>query len=197
MNIKQELESKLPADPTVQLNDKEVDPAQIRVIMINEVVPEDPSQDFYGSSGQQYLSTAIPLFQKAGLQVDSIDDILSMGIYITNAAKIPKTSYTVEADHFEKSLPWLEAELRLFPNVEVIMLMGDVAKKMFNRIVRKATKKNIIPSGATYKLRSTPYYFGSIRVMPSYIMTGGNLLIEKSKFSMVAEDLAVMAQFIQ
>lgn len=197
MNIKQELESKLPADPTVQLNDKEVDPAQIRVIMINEVVPEDPSQDFYGSSGQQYLSTAIPLFQKAGLQVLSIDDILGMGIYITNAVKMSKTSYAIEAEHFEKSLPWLEAELRLFPNVQVIMLMGDVAKKMFNRIVRKATKKNIIPSGATYKLRSTPYYFGSIRVMPSYIMTGCNSLIEKSKAAMIAEDIAVMAKLIQ
>lgn len=32
----------------------------------------------------------------------------------------------------ENSLPYLEAELSLFPNVKVIMLMGDVAKKAFS-----------------------------------------------------------------
>ena len=31
----------------------------------------------------------------------------------------------------EESLPYLERELALFPNVKVIMLMGDVAKKAF------------------------------------------------------------------
>lgn len=41
----------------------------------------------------------------------------------------------------QDSLPYLEAELSLFPNVKVIMLMGDVAKKAFNMITKKATKK--------------------------------------------------------
>lgn len=76
------------------------------------------------------------------------------------------------------------------------MLMGDVARKMFNQISRKTVKRNPIPSGATYKLRATPFYFGDIRVMPSYIMTGGNILIEKSKVTMAAEDIAVMAEII-
>ena len=97
----------------------------------------------------------------------------------------------------ELSLPWLEQELSLFPNVKVIMLMGDVAKKMFNQIARKTAKRNPIPSGATYKLRATPFYFGDIRVMPSYIMTGGNILIEKSKVAMAAADIAAMAELIR
>lgn len=197
MNIKQELEARLGPAGALQLNDISIDPAGIRAIMINEVVPADPAQDFYGSSGEQYLSTAIPLFQKAGLPVKSIQDILDMGVYITNAVKTPKTAYTIEKSSLEESLPWLEAELALFPHVKVIMLMGDVAKKMYNQITRKTAKKNVIPSGATYKLRAAAFYHGDVRVIPSYIMTGGNILIEKSKVAMITQDIATMAAIIQ
>ncbi|MBQ8556646.1 MAG: uracil-DNA glycosylase [Clostridia bacterium] len=197
MNIKQELERQLGANPSVQLNNVEIDPASIRAIMINEIVPADPAQDFYGSSGEAYLSTTIPLFQKAGLAVENIGDILNMGVYITNAVKLPKRTSTVEKESIDASLPWLEAEIALFPHVQVVMLMGDVAKKMYNAIARKTTRKNVIPSGATYKLRSTAFYHGNIRVMPSYIMTGGNILIEKSKVAMAAQDIAAMADIIK
>ena len=196
MNIKQELERALGDPGQLRLNDVEIDPESIRAIMINEVVPEDPAQDFYGASGEMYLSTTIPLFQKAGLEVQSIGDILNMGVYITNAVKTPKCGYAVEKSAMEESLPWLEKELSLFPNLRVIMLMGDVAKKMVNQIVRKTTRRNVIPSGATYRLRATEFFFGHIRVMPSYIMTGGNILIEKSKVAMAAEDIATMAKII-
>jgi len=197
MNIRQELEAQLGTNPAIRLNDVELDPAGIRAILINEVVPADPAQDFYGSSGEMYLSTAIPLFQQAGLPVESIRDILQMGVYLTNAVKTPKTAYAIEKSSMEESLPWLEQELALFPNVQVILLCGDVAKKMYNQIARKTTRKNVIPSGATYKLRSNAFYHGSIRVMPSYIITGGNLLIEKSKTAMIVQDLAAMAEIIR
>lgn len=197
MNIKQTLEAHFGIVPHIQLNDVDIDPASIRAILINEVVPTDPAQDFYGTSGEEYLSTTIPLFQQAGLKTQSISDILNMGVYITNAVKTPKTAYAIEKERIDESLPYLEAELALFPNVQVIMLMGDVAKKMVNAIVKKATKKNAIPSGATYKLRGNSYYYGDIRVIPSYIITGGNLLIEKSKVRMITEDIAVMAEIIR
>lgn len=197
MNIRQTLESRLGPAPQLQLNDVDVDPASIRAILINEVVPADPAQDFYGSSGKEYLSTTIPLFQQAELPVQSIQDILGMGIYITNAVKTPKSGYAVEKSAIEESLPCLEAELALFPNVQVIVLCGDVAKKMVNMIVKKATKKNVIPSGSTYKIRGEQYHWGDIRVMPSYIITGGNLLIEKSKVRMITEDIAAMAEIIR
>ena len=197
MNVKQALEQQFGEKPHIQLNDVDLDPAAIRAIMINEVVPADPAQDFYGSSGEEYLSTTLPLFQQAGLAVQSIGDILAMGVYITNAVKTPKTAYAIEKERIDESLPYLEAELALFPNVQVIMLMGDVAKKMVNAIVKKATKKNAIPSGATYKLRGNSYYYGDIRVIPSYIITGGNLLIEKSKVRMITEDIAAMAEIIR
>ena len=197
MNIRQTLQSQLSLQPHIRLNDVEVDPAGVRAILINEVVPADPAQDFYGASGEEYLSTTIPLFQQAGLDVRSIGDITAMGVYITNAVKTPKTDYSIEKDALAESLPVLEAELALFPNVQVILLCGDVAKKMYNQIARKTAKKNVIPAGATYKLRAEAYYHGSIRVMPSYIITGGNLLIEKSKVRMITEDLAAMAEIIR
>ena len=197
MNIKQTLEARFGPVPHIQLNDVEIDPAAIRAILINEVVPADPAQDFYGASGEEYLSTTIPLFQQAGLDVQSISDILNMGVYITNAVKTPKTAYAIDKERIEESLPYLEAELALFPNVQVIILCGDVAKKMVNMIVRKATKKNVIPSGATYKLRANTYYHGDVRVIPSYIITGGNLLIEKSKVHMITQDIAAMAEILR
>lgn len=110
--------------------------------------------------------------------------------------KTPKTEYTIDKGSIEKSLPYLEAELSLFPNIKVIMLMGDVAKKAFNMITKKATKKNAVPAVSTYKLRSSEIYNEGIRVMPSYIMTGGNILIEKSKVAMATEDIAAMLKII-
>ncbi len=197
MNIKKELETKIGIANDVYLNDIEVDPLTIKAIMINEVVPADPAQDFYGIAKADYLKTTIPLLQGAGAAINSIQDVLQMGIYITNAVKTPKTEYTIDKSSIEKSLPYLEAEIALFPNVKVIMLMGDVAKKAFNMITKKATKKNAVPAVSTYKLRNSEIFYQGIRVMPSYIMTGGNILIEKSKVTMATEDIAIMLEIIK
>ena len=197
MNIRKEIEAKVGKNGSIYLNNIEVDPLMIKAMMINEVVPSDASQDFYGAPDADYLKTTIPLFQGAGAEVQSIQDILQMGIYITNAVKTPKTAYVIEKNSIENSLPYLESELSLFPNLKVIMLMGDVAKKAFNIITKKTTKKNVIPAISTYKLRTTEIYYKSIRVMPSYIMTGGNILIEKSKATMATEDIAAMLEIIK
>ena len=197
MNIRKELEAKVGKNGSIYLNNIEIDPLMIKAMMINEVVPSDASQDFYGAPDADYLKTTIPLFQGTGAEVQSIQDILQMGIYITNAVKTPKTAYVIEKNSIENSLPYLESELSLFPNLKVIMLMGDVAKKAFNIITKKTTKKNVIPAISTYKLRTTEIYYKGIRVMPSYIMTGGNILIEKSKVKMATEDIAAMLEIIK
>ena len=197
MNIRKELETKVGTANGIYLNNLDIDPLTIKAIMINEVVPSDPLQDFYGTPDADYLKTTIPLLQGAGTEVTSIQDILQMGIYITNAVKTPKTEYAIDKSSIENSLPYLEAELSLFPNIKVIMLMGDVAKKAFNMIAKKSTKKNVIPAVSTYKLRNSEIYYKDIRIMPSYIMTGGNILIEKSKVAMATEDIATMLKIIK
>lgn len=196
MNIKQEIEQSVGSNNHVQLNNIKIDPKSIKAIMINEVVPADPQNDFYGSENAAYMETTIPLFRQAGIEVSTIREILAQGIYLTNAIKFPKSETTIDNDSIEKSLPYLEKELTLFPNVQVIMLMGDVAKKCFNRITKKATKRNAVPAISTYKIRKTELYYQNIRIMPSYIMTGKNILIEKSKVQMAAEDLANMFEII-
>lgn len=169
-----------------------LDSAAIRTVMINEVVPERPEDDFYGNA-----PAPLPLFRRAGLPAASIREVTDNGIYITNAVKTPKRETTVPQAMIEESLPVLERELSLFPNLRAVMLMGGVAKKAFNLIVRKRTGKNAIPSGSTYQLRRTPFHAMGLRVFPSYIMTGRNLLIEKSKMAMAAEDIRAMLEFIR
>ena len=197
MNIKSELQQLCGDTQNLRLNDVNIEPETIRAIMINEVVPSCPEDDFYGKQDSAYMSTTIPLFRKAGIEVNSIQDILDHGIYITNAVKTPKSEYAVSKESIEDSLPYLEKELALFPNVKVIMLMGDVAKKAFNMICKKATKKNAVPSISTYKLRNTEIFYKGIRIIPSYIMTGQNILIEKSKFEMASKDIETMYRLIK
>ena len=197
MSIRHALESRLHIPPHIRMTDVDLDPAAIRAVMINEVVPADPAQDFYASPEADHAATALALFRQAGVEAESLADLLNRGMYITNAVKTPKTAYAVETAAFEESLPILEAELALFPNVRVIVLCGDVAKRMYNRIARKTQKRSVIPSGATYKIRAAAYYHGDIRVIPSYIITGGNLLIEKSKVAMIAQDIAAMWDLIR
>ena len=197
MNIKLELQQLCGDTQNLRLNDVNIEPETIRAIMINEVVPSCPEEDFYGKQDSAYMSTTIPLFRKAGIEVNSIQDILDHGIYITNAVKTPKSEYAVSKESIEDSLPCLEKELALFPNAKVIMIMGDVAKKAFNMICKKATKKNAVPSISTYKLRNTEIFYNGIRIMSSYIMTGHNILIEKSKFEMASKDIETMYRLIK
>ncbi len=197
MNIKQQLRQLSERETDMHFNNVEVNPETIQAIMINEVVPSSPEDDFYGKPDSAYMSTTIPLFRKAGIEIGSVQDILNSGIYITNAVKTPKSEYAVSKESIEDSLPYLEKELALFPNVKVIMLMGDVAKKAFNMICKKATKKNAVPSISTYKLRNTEIFYNGIRIMSSYIMTGQNILIEKSKFEMASKDIETMYRLIK
>ena len=197
MNIKSELQQLCGDTQNLRLNDVNIEPETIQAIMINEIVPSCPEDDFYGKPDSAYMSTTIPLFRKAGIEIGSVQDILNSGIYITNAVKTPKSEYAVSKESIEDSLPYLEKELALFPNVKVIMLMGDVAKKAFNMICKKATKKNAVPSISTYKLRNTEIFHKGIRIIPSYIMTGQNILIEKSKFEMASKDIETMYRLIK
>lgn len=197
MNIKKELESLSGKIDRMQFSNVDIQPEKIRAVMINEVVPADSEQDFYGGGRTAYLETTIPLFQKAGACADTINDLIDLGVYITNAVKVPKSEYAISWDQIEKSLPFLEKELSLFPDLRVIMLMGDVAKKAFNLISKKTSGKNVIPAISTYKMRNSEFYYKGIRIMPSYIMTGQNILIEKSKFQMAAEDIANMLEIIR
>ncbi|MHB1152385.1 MAG: hypothetical protein ACYCWE_03785 [Eubacteriales bacterium] len=201
IDIKEYLNGKLkdnniPAEKLL-LPDIGLDTGAIKVIMINEVAPQNPDDWFYSKTeNPNFMTSTLSLFRNAGVDVNCIEDIINLGIYITTAVKSPKTGYTVDTDIIKSQLPLLEAELALFPNLKVIMLMGDVAKKAVNMIVKAGTKKNVIPAEATYKIRDREFYWNDIRVIPSYIMTGGNILIEKGKCDVISDDIKKMMRLI-
>lgn len=175
----------------------EVNPEKVKVVMIAEAPPENPLDYFYASGEPFYLKTTLQAFNDAGIPVNSIQEILDHGFYLTTALKCAKTRYVISADTVKNCSLVLEKELSLFPNVEVYMLMGDVAIKAFNYISRRLTGKNTIRSGSTYKIRKEQFFYNGKRVFPSYVQTGQNYLIEKSKRMMIAEDLAEAAKLIK
>jgi hypothetical protein len=72
MNVRKELEQVSGGGEDLHFNNIELDPQKIQAVMINEVVPADPSQDFYGQADADYLKTTIPLFQKAGQRLQPL-----------------------------------------------------------------------------------------------------------------------------
>ena len=182
----------------MQFPDCDIDPASVKVVMINEVVPRNPDDWFYSKTRDpENRRTAFGLFKGAGVVVKDMRDVLGLGIYITTALKTPKEGYMPDLAVLQAQLPLLEAELALFPHLKAVMLMGDVAKKAFNMMTKATTKKNVIPSGPTGRIRHNAYYWGAVRVFPSYIMTGKNLLIEECKCGMISEDIRKMMEAVK
>lgn len=185
----------------LQFPDCEIDPANIRAILINEVVPRNPDDWFYSDADDsENRRNALGLFEKAGVPVKSMRDILDLGIYITAALKTPKESSTADPEIIRAQLPLLEAELALFPNRKLIMLMGDVAIKMVNRIAKAGSGKTACQAGAAGRRRhweNHAFYWEGVRIFPSYIMTGKNLLIEPFKRDTIVEDIRRMMEILE
>jgi uracil-DNA glycosylase len=186
----------------MQLPDCEVDANGIKVMMINEVVPRNLDDWFYSEApNPENRRTALGLFEGAGISVKSMRDILNRGIYITAALKTPKDGYTADPEALNAQLPLLEAELAQFPNLKLVMLMGDVAAKAVNLLAKNKSglKKNVCPTGSPGRRRhwnNEEFYWDGLRLFPSYIMTGKNLLIEPFKRDTIIADLRRMKEFV-
>ena len=63
MNIKSVLSTMGATKSDLYFNDVEVIPEKIKAILINEVVPLNPKDDFYGSQEADYLASTVSLFQ--------------------------------------------------------------------------------------------------------------------------------------
>ena len=73
MNVREELEARLDLGGAL-VNDVEVDGGSVKVVMINEVVPPDPSDDFYSGPESEYAQSAGVLFERAGTAFSSPAD---------------------------------------------------------------------------------------------------------------------------
>lgn len=175
----------------------EVKPRAVSMIMISEAAPDNPEDYFYATGDSLFQMTTVQAFNDAGAKVKTRRDILNLGVYLTTAVKCGKTGYGIKAGAIAECSRLLEKELALFPNVEVFMLMGDVAIKAINCIARRAGAGRVIPAGSTYKIRGQKYYFRGKRAFPSYLQAGPSFLIEKSKRRMIAEDIAAALSLVK
>ncbi len=127
----------------------------------------------------------------------SFEDYLSHGIYLTTALKCTKKDYLVSSKTIENCSYLLEKEIDQFPNVKVMMLMGDFAIKAVNFIWKRKYNERVIPAGSTYKIRGEKFESRGIRFFPSYTQTGDSFGIEKSKVEMIIEDTKKAMELIK
>lgn len=175
----------------------EVKPREVSIILISEAAPEKPGDYYYAKGNPLFQQTTVQAFNDAGARVESMQDILDLGVYLTTAVKCGKTGYGMKASTIEECSLILEKELALFPYVGVFMLMGDVAIKAINYIAKRAGEGRVIPAGSTYKIRGQKYFFREKRAFPSYLQAGPSFFIEKSKRRMIAEDIAAVLRLVK
>jgi uracil-DNA glycosylase len=167
----------------------EIAPETIQMIMVSESAPKETSDYYYAGEKSLFKQTTVQAFNDAGVEADSIDKLVGKGVYFTTAIKCRKMDYTVKAATIKNCSVHLEKELALFPNVKVIMLMGDFAIKAMNYITKRRLGKRVIPRGSTYKIRGKKYFYGDIRLFPSYLQAGPAFFLEQSKRRMIREDI--------
>jgi len=177
--------------------DIDVKPDDIAMLMISEAAPQNPGDYYYAEGDSLFEQTTVQAFNHAGADVSSVQDILDLGVYLTTAVKCGKTGYRIKASTIKECSLILEKELALFPDVQVFMLMGDVAIKAINYIAKRAGEGRVIPAGSTYKIRGEEYFFRGKRALPSYLQAGPSFFMEKSKRRMIAEDIAVALSLVR
>jgi uracil-DNA glycosylase len=166
-----------------------VEPAAIRMVAVCEALTES-GDDFLSAPGDSmFVSNLIAAFQSAGAEIGSVEDLADLGVYLTVAVKAPKLTTAISRASINEHARRLAAELDALANLQVVVLMGDIAIKAMNAVARQRRQERVIPPGSTYKLRHGEYRYGDVRVLPSYLPTGKSYLIERSKREMIAEDL--------
>jgi len=162
---------------------------KVKVAMVCESFPDERGAEILSDPGSTFVANTIDAFNSAGLAVSSMEDIGKLGVYLTVAVKGPLT-FPLPVSTVEQSSLELEEEIGQFPCLRAILLMGDTAIRVMNALSLRTTRKRVIPSGPTYKIRTGEFWYGGVRVFPSYLQTGKSYLIERSKRKMVSEDIA-------
>jgi len=174
-----------------------LEPDDIRMVMISEAAPEDASEYYYAKGKPLFAETTVQAFRDAGAEVSSVGDLLESGVYLTTAVKCGKIGYGIKAATIKECSSILEREIDLFPNVRAWMLMGDVAIKAINYVAKRNGEPRVIPAGSTYKIRGGEYTFRGARAFPSYLQAGPAFFIEKSKRKMIGEDIRAALGLIE
>ncbi len=174
-----------------------MDTSRISILLISEANPENLADHYYAGPNALFARTTVLAFQDAGAKVESVLNILGLGVYLTTAVKCGKTGYGIATQTIEHCSHLLEKEIALFPNVKVFLLMGDVAIKAVNMIAKRNGEPRVIPAGSTYKIRGGEFTFRGARALPSYVQAGPAFFVEKSKRKMIAEDIGRALELVK
>ncbi len=158
-----------------------------KIILILEAWAEDE---------KLFESNLIYAFFETGIKIGTINNLGKLGIKIVYVFDNKLNGGKLNAKTVEKNSLELEKKLKKIKDTEVIILMGDTAIKAINYVGKRRLGQKVIPSGSTYKIRNGQYYLGKIRLLPSYLPTGRNFVIEKSKQKMVIEDLKLAISLV-
>lgn len=169
---------------------------RVSMVMISEAAPGNAEDHFYAGENALFAQTTLLAFEDAGIHASSINELLDRGVYFTTAVKCAKTGYGIKTETIKECSHILEQEMALFPNLKVILLMGDTAIKALNAIARRQGEPRVIPAGSTYKIRNDEFWYRGCRAFPSYLQAGPSFFIEKSKRRMIAEDIRAAFDFL-
>jgi uracil-DNA glycosylase len=170
--------------------DVDVQPEDVSIVLISEAAPPASADGYYAGGDSLFEQTTVQAFKDAGAKVESVGDIVHLGVYLTTAVKCGKTGYGISTATVKECSLLLERELSIFPNARAYLLMGDVAIKSINFISTRAGHGRVIPPGSTYKIRGAEYRFRDGRAFPSYLQAGPSFFIEKTKRAMIAQDIS-------
>ena len=104
----------------------EIDARAISIVLISESAPEK-LEDYYYSGGAAagtaaraplFAETTLLAFSDAGVKVDSVQELIQRGVYLTSAVKCAKTTYGIQTSTIAECSRLLEQELSLFPNIK-------------------------------------------------------------------------------
>lgn len=161
----------------------------IRVMMIAAAPPADRTESARPGGDPLVRQETLDAFQAAGYDVVTVDDIRSLGVYVTTAVKCPKLGFGLKPETVAHCSHMLETEIAMFPNLRSILLMGDTAIKAINEIASRQRGEPVIPPGSAYKVKGHEYRLGDLSLFPSYPETGRDLSVEGNRTETVAVDI--------
>jgi len=168
-----------------ELPDYDIDTQKIKAVIVHED-PTNTDDDYF----------TVPYFRKSGFNVNSIGDVVDIGVYMTSALKIEKAGKSVDPGVLSIYMPVLLHELSMFENLKVIILAGHTSIKAFNYITKWKTGKNLIPSATLNKIREKEYKYNEIKVIPSYKMII-NFAPDGDRSETTCEDIMKMRSIIE
>lgn len=161
----------------------------IRVVMISTTPSPNGSGPATDYADPVVRAETLSAFRAAGYEVATVEDVRSLGVYVTTAIKCPKLGYGIKPETIANCSYLLEVELGMFPNLKSILLMGNTAIKAINEIATRQYGSPAIPTGSAYKVKGHEYSLGEISLFPSYPESGANLSIEGDAQEMIAVDI--------